>query len=142
MSKNGSEVSDNQSAGSSQGSGGESNSPDANSALTPTNDNTNGQTRSGQTNGGQSSSSSSGSTGPGAAKRLPSYSYGNSNDNTNLNANVSGDCTYPMGDVKLWWRRAPKKQRDCYIKKNGIPDFLANEPYFCDYEKNEDCYVK
>jgi len=90
-----------------------------------------------------SSSSSSGSAGAEAAKRLPSYSYGsNDNANSNANSNVSENCTYPGGDVKLWWRRAPKKQRDCYIKKNGWPDFLADEPYFCDYEKNEDCYVK
>jgi len=89
-----------------------------------------------------SSSSSSGEITPETAKRLPSTSQGTAEEGGPQNTNVSENCTYPEGDVELWWRRSTKKQRDCYIKKNGYPDFLGKEPYFCDYEKNEDCYVQ
>jgi len=93
--------------------------------------------------GSHSSSSDSGSGGASqGAKKMPSSSSGGGIGNENYNSNVSANCTYPEGDVSLWWRRAPKIERDCYIKENGFPDFLASEPYFCDYEKNEDCYVK
>jgi len=55
---------------------------------------------------------------------------------------TSGDCTYPEGDVNRWWSKATKIQRECYIKKHGLPDFSKNGPYFCDYQNSEDCYYR
>lgn len=53
---------------------------------------------------------------------------------------TSAGCTYPTGDINVWWHSASLKQRDCYISKHGVPVFSQEEPYFCDYEKSEDCY--
>lgn len=55
---------------------------------------------------------------------------------------TSSGCTYPSGSVSIWWKRATQAQKNCYVTKNGQPDFSNPEPYFCDYENNEDCYIR
>lgn len=79
------------------------------------------------------------STSSGSNKKPSSNSE---SSNLGSDNNISDTCTYPEGDAALWWRRSSKKQRNCYIKKNGYPEFVKNDPYFCDYDKNEDCYMK
>lgn len=89
-----------------------------------------------------SSSSSSGEKESGDSGNSGFSSSAGESGAVKPNESTSGDCTYPEGDPKLWWSRATKKQRDCYVSKNGPPNFGKDMPYFCDYESNNDCYYK
>gem|GEM_PF-1562396 len=89
-----------------------------------------------------SSSSSSGSSKENNSNNSSSGSSTFNDDAAKPNESTSENCTYPEGDVKIWWSRATRKQRDCYISRNGPPNFGKDTPYFCDYESNEDCYYK
>lgn len=91
---------------------------------------------------GRSSSQSTSATTSSSSKSTSSYGTSTSTNSSAYGNSTSGNCIYPEGDVELWWRRATKKQRDCYITKNGFPDFFKNSPYFCDYDNNDDCYIR
>lgn len=98
-------------------------------------------------NSGSSSSSSSSSKSEedegntSSRSGSSSTSSSQSNQNLNSNTNVEVNCTYPSGDAETWWRRSPKAQRDCYIMKNGRPKFV-DTAYFCDYNNDDDCYIR
>jgi len=88
----------------------------------------------------ETNSGSSGSNGIKADSEATSTSY-SSSSGLNQEESSSG-CSYPEGDVNIWWRKATAKQKDCYIKQHGQPNFNRDTPYFCDYDSNEDCYYK
>ena len=69
-----------------------------------------------------------------------SDSSSKSGDATQNGSTAAAGCTYPSGDINVWWHKASLKQRDCYISKHGVPVFSSEEPYFCDYENSKDCY--
>ena len=72
-----------------------------------------------------------------------SMSSSSSTDSSTVSStSTSSGCTYPSGSVSTWWKRATQAQKNCYVTKNGQPDFSNPEPYFCDYENNEDCYIR
>lgn len=75
----------------------------------------------------------------------PSYTPRAKSENVNINPELGGSshpdpCTYPDGDINVWWHTASQKQKDCYIAQHGLPNFKKEEPYFCDYNKSQDCF--
>lgn len=116
----------------------------------------NESTGAGDSSGAENTNSAAGGNGTSAdTTEINSASDVDSADNSNTNSgsgvksagssSAAGNatytgCTYPTGDINVWWHSASLKQRDCYISKHGVPVFSQEEPYFCDYENSKDCY--
>jgi len=92
------------------------------------------------------SSLSYGDEGEGGTGAQAGSSYYGKNRNSNKSVSGSGNaskrCTYPAGDINVWWHNATQRQKNCYISQHGLPDLSSKVPYFCGYDNSEDCYYR